>query len=249
MRVAKVDVEIGGQCQVLVIGKLFAAVPGQRLAKLSRQMLDLCGQRSHDSLRFFPAHLHEHDIARAPLHQRRDEAVLRAGDQVTFPVAGNGAVFDSGRAFPDRDRILDLTEPIPLQASMARPADGTCRAQMCKQLLLQNATGLDKQASVDRFVRHTLALVVGMLALQPTRDLLRRPLAFELLSYCVTERRPLRQLAGLRTPCTLPGCLIGLGGPVMLTPPVAPHLPADRRWRSAQLTRNCTNGQLGSKPA
>ena len=39
--IAEVDVEIGGQCQALVIGKLLAAVPGQRAAQLSGQMLDL----------------------------------------------------------------------------------------------------------------------------------------------------------------------------------------------------------------
>jgi len=115
--------------------------------------------------------------------------------------------------------------------------------------LLQNATGLDEQASVDRFMRRACALVVGMLTLQPARDLLRRPLAFELLSYCVTERRPVRQLAGFRTPGTIPGRLIGQAGPVTLTASVALNLPADRRRSPPQLTRNRTKRQFGSKPA
>lgn len=164
-------------------------------------------------------------------------------------MAGGRAVLDGGGPFQDRDCIPDLTEHIPLQARVPGAADGACRPQMRKQLLLQNATGLDKQASVDRFVRHACALVIGMLTLQPARDLLRRPLAFELLRYCVTKRQPVRQLAGLRTPCTIPGRLIGQGGPVTLTPPVAPYLATDCRRRPPQLTRKCTKGQLGFKPA
>jgi len=35
------------------------------------------------------------------LDERDDIAVLRAGDQITFPVAGDGAVLDGGRALPD----------------------------------------------------------------------------------------------------------------------------------------------------
>ena len=69
-------------------------------------MLNLCGQGRHDRLRFLAAHLGKHDIARAPFHQCRNEAVLRAGDQVTFPVAGNGTVFDAGRPLVDRAESL-----------------------------------------------------------------------------------------------------------------------------------------------
>ncbi len=116
-----------------MIGQLFAAVPGQREAELFRQMLDLCRQRSHDSLRFFAADFGEHDIAGAPLDQRGDKAVLKAGDQVTFPVTENGAVLDSGRPLPDRDRILDLPKAVAFQACVARPPDkadfGTKRSE------------------------------------------------------------------------------------------------------------------------
>lgn len=41
MGIAEVDVEIGGQRQAFVIGKLLAAVPGQRAPQFSGQMLDL----------------------------------------------------------------------------------------------------------------------------------------------------------------------------------------------------------------
>ena len=39
--IAEVDVEIGGQRQAFVIGKLLAAILGQRAPQFSRQMLDL----------------------------------------------------------------------------------------------------------------------------------------------------------------------------------------------------------------
>ncbi len=172
VQVAEVDLEIGGQRQALVIGKFFAVVPGQRAPQFSGQMLNLCRQRCDDGLRFLSAHLSQHNIARAPFDQRRNEAVLRTSDQVAFPMAGDRAVLDSGGPFPDRDRVFDLTETVSLQARVPKPADGACRPQMRKQLLLQNATGLNEQASVDRFVRHACALVIGMLTLQPARDLL-----------------------------------------------------------------------------
>jgi len=76
VRVAEVDVEICGQRQVLMISKLLAAVLGQHAPQVSGQMLDLCGQRCDDGLHFLAAHLGEHHIARAPLDQRGNEAVL-----------------------------------------------------------------------------------------------------------------------------------------------------------------------------
>ncbi len=39
---------------------------------------------------------------------------------------------------------------------------------------------LDKQASINRLVGHAAVLAVGIPALQPTRDLLGRPLALKL---------------------------------------------------------------------
>ena len=80
-------------------------------------------------------------------------------------------IYRSG-PFPDRDRVLDLTKAVPLEAGVPRAADSACRPEMRQKLFLQNAACLDEKASVDRLVRHPRALVIGMLALQPSRDLL-----------------------------------------------------------------------------
>jgi len=96
-------------------------------------MLNLCRQRCDDGLRFLAAHLSQHNIARAPFDQRHNEAVLRTSDQVALPMARDRAVLDSSGPFPDRNRILNLTVPFPLQARMPILADGAL-ALTCKQL-------------------------------------------------------------------------------------------------------------------
>src|SRR6516165_9900003 len=45
--------------------------------------------------------------------------------------------------------------------------------QLCRQLLLQHAAGLDEEAAIDRFVRYLHVLVGWKLLLQPAGDLLR----------------------------------------------------------------------------
>ena len=156
------------------------------------------------------------------------EPAIRSPSQWPGPVAGNGAVLHAGRPFPDRDRILDLAKPVALEAGIAGAADRASRPQVRQQLLLEHTTGLDEQASVDRFVRHTCALVIRMLALQPAGDLLRRPLAFELLCYCVTELRLPRQLAGLWPPGPIPGRRFRDGRTIDASTAIATHLPTDR---------------------
>lgn len=42
------------------------------------------------------------------LYRCGDVAVVRANDQITFPVTRDGTIFDLRRAFTDRDRTLDL---------------------------------------------------------------------------------------------------------------------------------------------
>ena len=114
------------------------------------------------------------------LDQRGDVTVPRAGNQVTFPMPGDGTVLHGGGAFPDRDGVFDLAKPITLQTGMPRAADRACRPQMRQQFLLQNTPGLDEQTSIDRLMGHAGGLVVWMGALQPPRDLLGRPLALKL---------------------------------------------------------------------
>ena len=67
-------------------------------------------------------------------------------------MAGHGTVLDARRPFTDRDRVLDLAEPVALQAGMTRAPDRALRPLMLEQLFLEDATRLNIQALVDRLV-------------------------------------------------------------------------------------------------
>ena len=72
-------------------------------------------------------------------------------EQISFPVAGHGAVLDLGRPFADGNRIDNLS-----QSALRRTTLGLAHlprgAQVRHQLLFQHTTCLNEEASVDRFV-------------------------------------------------------------------------------------------------
>ena len=101
MEVAEVDRHIGCQGQARMISKFLAPVPGQRPAQLARQVLHLLGQGCYDRRAVLVAHFGGHHVARVALDERGDVAVLLASDQITFPVAGDGAVLRGRRSLAD----------------------------------------------------------------------------------------------------------------------------------------------------
>src|SRR5262249_16384949 len=70
----------------------------------------------------------------------------------TFPVTWHGAVLSLGWPFADGDSIDDLS-----QSALGVGAFGLThlprRPQMCHQLFLQHAAGLNKKTSIDRLRR------------------------------------------------------------------------------------------------
>ena len=144
-----------------------------------RQFVCLLDEGGHDALGVLVRHLGQDHIAGVTLDERGDEAVPGAGNQVALPMAGDGTVLYGCGSLPDRDGVLDLTKPVPLQTGVPGAADRACRPQMGQQFLLQNASGLDEQASIDRLMGHAALLVVGICALQPPCNLLWRPLALK----------------------------------------------------------------------
>src|SRR5882672_10807465 len=86
----------------------------------------------------------------------------------------------AGRA--DRDHI----EYVPLSI-LGLAAFGVTHlppcTQLCRQLLLQHAARLNKETAIDRFVRYPHVSVGRELLLQPTGDLLWRPLQRKLLRH------------------------------------------------------------------
>ena len=91
-------------------------------------------------------------------------------------MAGNGAILDFRRSFPNGDGIDDLTARVFEDTRVLRAADATLGSQVPQQLFLQHSAGLDEQTAVNRFVGHAHALVSGILDLQPSGNLFRRPI-------------------------------------------------------------------------
>src|SRR6185436_19850939 len=90
----------------------------------------------------------------------------------------------------------------------------------------------------DGLVGHVQALIVREGLLQPTRDLLRRPVELQLLRDPALQRLLLGQLAVLRTPGESPCLSVSLARPVRVSAPVSLDLARDRRWRTSKPPRD-----------
>src|SRR6266487_2461872 len=134
--------------------------------------------------------------------------------------------------------IDDLSLAAVDAACRPRPTEQSCPPQVRDEFLLQRPSRLDEQGQVDRLVRHPHSLVVGKLDLQPAGNLRRRPVFPQLRGDDPAQSRPAGQFAALRSPRTLPGAPIGLGGAVTAWAPMAIELTCDRRGRSAQTGGN-----------
>src|ERR1019366_4017384 len=107
--------------------------------------------------------------------QRGHVTVARPAQQIALPMTWDGSIFDFCWALANGNSIDDLTARMPVNAGVPRAADPPLGSQMPHQLLFQRTPRLNEQAAINRFVRHAQALVVGMLTLQPSGNLLRRP--------------------------------------------------------------------------
>src|ERR1700733_14983658 len=115
LRIAKVYGDVGCQCETPMIRKLLATVPGQGFVQFVRQLLRLPDERGYDRLRLLVGYLRQHHITRMALNQGRDMAVLRPRQQVTLPMTRHRPVFNRRRSLADRDKVRDLSSPIPLR--------------------------------------------------------------------------------------------------------------------------------------
>ena len=128
----------------------------------------MLAQGGHHSSRVLARHLHQHAETRMTLYQRGHVAVARPAKQITFPMTGNGTIFDFRRSFADGDGIGDPALGVPVDTGVPRAADPPLRSQMPNQLLFQRSARLNEQAAINRFVRHAQALVVRVVPLQPS---------------------------------------------------------------------------------
>ena len=127
-----------------------------------------------------------------------------------------------------------------MNAGVPRVADPPLRSQMPHQLLFQRSTRLNEQTTINRFVRHAQALIVGILPLQPSGNLLRRPVLHQFTRNDLLQLAAGGQKARLGSQGRLPGLLIGFTRAILRAPAMAGYLPA---YRGASATHT-----LGDDP-
>jgi hypothetical protein len=128
----------------------------------------------------------QHRESGGALHQRADRRlVVPAHQEVPFPVPGNGSVGDLRRPFGDHHHVGD--HPPSVAGPCPRQSLGASCAQAARELLAKLPPTLHEQALVDRLVRDPHAHIVGEILPQATRDLLRGPLAAEVVDHAVAQ--------------------------------------------------------------
>lgn len=80
----------------------------------------------------------------------------------------NSTVFHFSGSFPDGDGLGDLPARVFKDTRVLRPAYAALGSQVLQQLLFQQSARLDERASVNSFVGHTHALIIGILDFQPS---------------------------------------------------------------------------------
>src|SRR5271156_3696267 len=132
---------------------------------------------------------------------------------------------------------------------MTRAAHAPLRPQVVQQLFFQCSPGLNEQATVNRFMGHAQALVMGILVLQPPGNLLGRPVQEQSTRNEVPQLAVLGQQTSLRTQGRNPSLLIGIMGTIGRTATMASDLPAHGGGRSIQASRYLTNRGTRSDPS
>src|SRR5258708_20089681 len=107
--------------------------------------------------------------------------ILGAAQQVAFPMTGNGAILDLCRALSNGNGVDDLTHAMSTITRVPRAANSPLEPKMLNQLFFQHSTRLNEQTAVNCFVRHAHARVLGILTLQPSGNLFRRPVQDEFI--------------------------------------------------------------------
>src|SRR5229473_5823973 len=131
---------------------------------------------------------------------------------------------------------------------MSRAAHTPLRSQVVHQLFVQYSPRLNEQATVDGFVRPSHALVFGILGLQPSGNLLGRPVQDQFTRNDLLQPRAQGQEALLGSQGRLPGLVIRLMSAIARTATMAGDLPAHRRGSSIEVSGYLTNRRTVSDP-
>jgi hypothetical protein len=129
--------------------------------------------------------MQEQHVAGGALDQSPDRGlVLRAGDEVSFPAAGHGSVFDFSGTLDDVDHSGN---PAPTFRGPPRFSQPSLGSQAPHQLPAQAATPAHIEASVDGLVTHAHAGVVGEQQLEPSAELLRAVLGMQPVLHMLSQ--------------------------------------------------------------
>src|ERR1022692_2267620 len=123
-----------------------------------------------------------------------------------------GAVLNFGGPFPDGDGIDDLTARVSKDTRVLREAYAAFGPKVCNKLFFQHSSRLNEQATVNSFVGHAHALIIGILTLQPSGNLFRRPIQNQFTRNDLLQPHMTDQKARLWPQSRLPGFGICFGG-------------------------------------
>src|ERR1700740_2345005 len=129
---------------------------------------------------------------------------------------------------------------------MARAAHAALRAQLVQQLFFQHSAGLNEQAAVDGFVGHAQALVIRILGLQPSGNLLGRPVQDQFTRNDVPQLAVAGKEALLRSQGRVPSSTIRIKGAIGRTATMARNLPAHGGGRAIQSSGYLPKRRIGS---
>ncbi|KJC60205.1 hypothetical protein UP10_14110 [Bradyrhizobium sp. LTSPM299] len=122
--------DLGGQGQALMVGKLFASVPGQRPVKLARQSLRLLDQRRDDAFGVLVSNLDQHHVSRMAFDKRCNNS---QGDISAMSLPHQRIRPLDGRIMPGIVRIREVL-PAPLMAMTDRTGRTELRCLKCDQV-------------------------------------------------------------------------------------------------------------------
>ena len=162
-------------------------------------------------------------------------------------MTGDGAVLNLCGPLANGDGIDDLTLGVPCSSSVHGPTDEWLRSKMLNQLLFQHSSSLDEQTAIEGLVGHAHALVAGIASLQPTGNLLRRPVLDQFTGDDQPQLPVPGKPAGLGSQGGLPSLMIT--GSIHWTAAVACHLPTYRRRSSTEPCGYLTKRRAGNYPS
>src|SRR5216684_6353007 len=160
-----------------------------------------------------------------------------------------GAVLNFSGPFPDGDGIYDLTTRVFKDTRVLRTADAALGPKMSNQFFFQRSPRLNEQATVNGLVGHAQALVIGILGLQPSGDLFRRPVKQQFTRNDLLQLLMDSKKAGFRPQSRLPGLVIRFIGSILRTATMTCDLPAHRRSSALQAFGYITNRRPASDPS